>query len=82
MSTQPVIARQATAPSLPSWHFHEARNPVQRLGGGRAPVPMVRFLLSSVARGRANAYLAWVSLGPVTSFLKARRGWRLFAIPT
>jgi len=31
-------------------------------------VPVVRFLLSSVTRGRANRYLAWVSLGTVGQF--------------
>jgi Rieske Fe-S protein len=31
-------------------------------------VPIVRFLLSSVTRGRSNAYLSWVPLGRVTEF--------------
>src|SRR5215813_5342935 len=31
-------------------------------------VPIVRFLLSSVTRGRADAYLSWVSLGRVDQF--------------
>ena len=31
-------------------------------------VPIVRFLLSSITRGRANAYLSWVSLGSVSEF--------------
>src|SRR6202166_2697104 len=31
-------------------------------------VPIVRFLLSSILRGRANAYLAWVPLGSVSAF--------------
>jgi Rieske Fe-S protein len=31
-------------------------------------VPIVRFLLASVTRGRANAYLSWVTLGPVNEF--------------
>jgi Rieske Fe-S protein len=31
-------------------------------------VPVVRFLLSSITRGRANAYLAWVPLGSVSAF--------------
>jgi len=31
-------------------------------------VPIVRFLLSSVTRGRANAYLSWIPLGRVTEF--------------
>src|SRR5262249_7720135 len=31
-------------------------------------VPVVRFLLSSVTRGRADGYLSWVSLGPIGGF--------------
>jgi Rieske Fe-S protein len=31
-------------------------------------VPIVRFLLSSVTRGRSNAYLSWVALGRVNEF--------------
>jgi menaquinol-cytochrome c reductase iron-sulfur subunit len=31
-------------------------------------VPIVRFLSSSVTRGRANAYLSWVSLGSIDKF--------------
>jgi len=31
-------------------------------------VPIVRFLLASVTRGRANRYLSWVSLGTVSQF--------------
>ena len=30
--------------------------------------PMLRFLFSSVTRGRGNAYLSWVPLGPVSEF--------------
>jgi quinol---cytochrome c reductase iron-sulfur subunit, bacillus type len=31
-------------------------------------VPIGRFLLSSVTRGRSDGYLSWVSLGPVNNF--------------
>ena len=31
-------------------------------------VPITRFLLSSVTRGRDNAYLSWVPLGKITDF--------------
>jgi Rieske Fe-S protein len=31
-------------------------------------VPIARYLLSSVTRGRANGYLSWVPLGPVSQF--------------
>jgi Rieske Fe-S protein len=35
---------------------------------GAIAFPIGRFLLSSITRGRANGYLDWVSLGPVTQF--------------
>jgi menaquinol-cytochrome c reductase iron-sulfur subunit len=31
-------------------------------------VPIVGYLLSCITRGRANAYLSWVPLGPVSEF--------------
>jgi menaquinol-cytochrome c reductase iron-sulfur subunit len=31
-------------------------------------VPILRYVLSSVTRGRANAYFEWVTLGPVSEF--------------
>jgi len=31
-------------------------------------VPVVRFILSSVTRGRANGYLSWISLGTINQF--------------
>jgi Rieske Fe-S protein len=31
-------------------------------------VPIMRFLLSAITRGRANAYLAWVPLGNIGEF--------------
>jgi menaquinol-cytochrome c reductase iron-sulfur subunit len=31
-------------------------------------IPVVRFLLSPIIRGRANGYLSWVSLGSVSQF--------------
>src|SRR5215470_5458509 len=38
------------------------------LVGTALAVPIVQYLLSSVTRGRANAYLSWVPLGPVNQF--------------
>ena len=38
------------------------------LVGTALAVPIVQFLLSSITRGRANAYLSWVPLGPVSRF--------------
>jgi Rieske Fe-S protein len=36
--------------------------------GAALAVPIGRFLLSSITRGRANGYLDWVSLGSVSQF--------------
>src|SRR4029077_3658407 len=36
--------------------------------GGVLAVPIVEFLLSSITQWRANAYISWVRLGPVTDF--------------
>ena len=38
------------------------------LVGAALAVPITRFLLSSVTRGRASAYLSWVPLGPISQF--------------
>jgi len=38
------------------------------LVGTALAVPIVGFLLSSITRGRGNAYLSWVPLGPIKDF--------------
>ena len=38
------------------------------LAGMLVAVPIVRYLASSIARGRGNEYLSWVSLGSVGQF--------------
>jgi menaquinol-cytochrome c reductase iron-sulfur subunit len=38
------------------------------LVGAALTVPIVGYLLSCITRGRANAYLSWVSLGSVSQF--------------
>ena len=44
-------------------------------------VPIVGYVLSSVTRGRANAYLAWVPLGRVDEFPEAETGLATFRNP-
>jgi quinol---cytochrome c reductase iron-sulfur subunit, bacillus type len=44
-------------------------------------VPITRYLLSSVTRGRASAYLSWVSLGPATSFPEGETRLATFRSP-
>jgi nitrite reductase/ring-hydroxylating ferredoxin subunit len=44
-------------------------------------VPILRFLLSSVTRGRGNAYLSWVSLGRVSEFPEGETRFATFRNP-
>ena len=43
--------------------------------------PIVRYLLSSLSRGRGGAYLAWVPLGPVTRFPEGETRLAMFRNP-
>ena len=43
--------------------------------------PIVGFLLSSVTRGRANGYLSWVPLGPVSEFPESETRLATFRNP-
>ena len=44
-------------------------------------VPIVRFLLSSVARGQEKGYLSWVQLGDVTNFPEGETRMATFRNP-
>jgi Rieske Fe-S protein len=44
-------------------------------------VPIVRFLFSSVSRGRADGYLSWVSLGSVDQFPEGETRLAIFRNP-
>ena len=44
-------------------------------------VPIGRFLLSSITRGRANGYLSWVSLGKVDQFPEGQTRLATFRNP-
>lgn len=44
-------------------------------------VPVVRFLLSSITRGRADAYLSWVPLGSVNEFPEGQTRLATFRNP-
>jgi Rieske Fe-S protein len=44
-------------------------------------VPITRFLLSSVTRGRLNGYLNWVSLGTVSQFPEGETRFATFRNP-
>ena len=44
-------------------------------------VPIARYLLSSVTRGRAGGYLSWVPLGPVSQFPEGETRLATFRSP-
>jgi hypothetical protein len=44
-------------------------------------LPVARFLLSSITRGRGNGYLAWVRLGDVTNFPEGETRMATFRNP-
>jgi hypothetical protein len=45
-------------------------------------VPIVRYLMAPITRGRANGYLAWVSLGAVGQFPEGETRLATFRILT
>ena len=49
--------------------------------GAALAVPIGRFLLSSITRRRANGYLDWVSLGPISRFPEGETRMATFRNP-
>jgi Rieske Fe-S protein len=49
--------------------------------GAALAVPIGRFLFSSITRGRANGYLDWVSLGPISRFPEGETRMATFRNP-
>ena len=52
------------------------------LVGAALAVPFVEFLFSSVMRWRANAYVSWVPLGPVSDFPEGETRLATFRNPS
>ena len=68
MSTKPVIAPSADATLSRRGFFMKLGILFNGFAAIVLAVPVVRFLLSSVTRGRGNGYLSWVPLGDVSDF--------------
>jgi menaquinol-cytochrome c reductase iron-sulfur subunit len=69
MSSKPVMAPSSTDTTVSRRGFFMKLGILfNGLAAMVLAVPIVRFLSSSVTRGRANAYLSWVPLGSIDKF--------------
>jgi menaquinol-cytochrome c reductase iron-sulfur subunit len=68
MTTKPVIAPSNDGTLSRRGFFMKLGILFNGLAAMVVAVPVVRFLLSSVTGGRANAYLSWVPLGRINQF--------------
>jgi Rieske Fe-S protein len=68
MSTKPVIAPSSDVNISRRGFFMKLGILFNGFAATVLAVPIVRFLLSSVTRGHANAYLSWVPLGRTSEF--------------
>src|SRR5215475_11681409 len=85
---RPRPARSDRRPTMPEDKKIDRRAMLVRLGlfangivGVALAVPMIRYLFSSVTRGRAGAYLSWVPLGPVRQFPEGQTRLATFRNP-
>src|SRR5271154_5917633 len=69
------ISRSTRSPIMPNDNMLSRRGLFMKLGilfngvvAAALAVPIVGYVLSSITRGRAGAYLAWVPLGHVDEF--------------
>jgi len=68
MSSKPVMARSTDTTVSRRGFFMKLGILFNGFAAMVLAVPIVRFLSSSVTRGRANAYLSWVPLGSIDKF--------------
>jgi menaquinol-cytochrome c reductase iron-sulfur subunit len=68
MSTKPVMAPSSEATVSRRGFFMKLGILFNGFAAMVLAVPFVRFLSSSVTRGRADAYLSWVPLGSIDKF--------------
>jgi quinol---cytochrome c reductase iron-sulfur subunit, bacillus type len=68
MSTKPVITASTDGTVSRRGFLMKLGILFNGLAGMVLAVPIVRYLLSSVTRGRSDGYLSWVSVGPVSQF--------------
>jgi len=68
MSTQPTVRGSNDATMTRRGFFMKLGILFNGVVAAALTVPVLGFLLSSVARGRGNGYVSWVSLGSVAQF--------------
>ena len=68
MSSDPVTERSSAGTVSRRGFFMKLGILLNGFAGLVLAVPLVRFLLSSATRGRANSYLSWVPVGHVDEF--------------
>jgi Rieske Fe-S protein len=68
MATKPALAPSPDATISRRGFFMKLGVLFNGLAASVLAVPIVGFLFSSIARGRANGYLSWVPLGRVSEF--------------
>jgi menaquinol-cytochrome c reductase iron-sulfur subunit len=69
------MSNETTSPTISNESTLSRRGFLMKLGilfnglvAAALAVPIVGFLFSSITRGRADAYLSWVPLGPISKF--------------
>lgn len=68
MSSQPVLTPSAESDVSRRGFFVKLAILFNGVVATALAVPVLGFLFSSITRGRGNAYLSWVALGPVGDF--------------
>jgi Rieske Fe-S protein len=81
MTTKPVIARSSDSTLSRRGFFMKLGILFNAFAAMVVAVPVVRFLLSSVARGQGKGYLSWVQLGDVTNFPEGETRMATFRNP-
>src|SRR5258707_8756182 len=81
MTTKPVIAPSTEGALSRRGFFMKLGILLNGFAAMVVAVPIVRFLLSSVARGQGKGYLSWVRLGDVTNFPEGETRMATFRSP-
>jgi menaquinol-cytochrome c reductase iron-sulfur subunit len=81
MTTKPVIAPSTEGALSRRGFFMKLGIVFNGFAAMVLAVPIVRFLLSSVAQGQGKGYLSWVRLGAVTNFPEGETRMATFRNP-